>query len=72
MAKEKKSLNFNLKQIVERRNYLIKEIKQRDLMSRKNKTVSAAINYVGQLFILVSAITRRVSVSPLLYLLVFW
>ena len=71
MAKEKKSLNFNLKQIVERRNYLIKEIKQRDLMSRKNKTVSAAINYVGQLFILVSAITRRVSVSPLLYLLVF-
>ena len=71
MAKEKKSLNFNLKQIVERRNYLIKEIKQRDLMSRKNKTVSAAINYVGQLFILVSPITRRVSVSPLLYLLVF-
>ena len=71
MAKEKKSLNFNLKQIVERRNYLIKEIKQRDLMSRKNKTVSAAINFVGQLFILVSAITRRVSVSPLLYLLVF-
>ena len=71
MAKENKSLNLNLKQIVERRNYLIKEIKQRDLMSRKNKTVSAAINFVGQLFILVSAITRRVSVSPLLYLLVF-
>ena len=71
MAKENKSLNFNLKQIVERRNYLIKEIKQRDLMSRKNKTVSAAINFVGQLFILVSAITRRVSVSHLLYLLVF-
>ena len=71
-AKENKSLNFNLKIIGDRRNYFIKEIKQRDLMSRKNKNVSAAINYVEQLFILVSAITRGVSVSPLLYFLVFW
>ena len=64
MVIENINLDFNLNKIDRRKNYFIEEIKQRDLMSSKNKNVSAAINYIGQLLILVSSITRRVSVSP--------
>ena len=40
-------------------------------MIRKYSKVSGAINYIEQLLILVPAITRCASVSPLLYLVVF-
>ena len=40
-------------------------------MIRKYSKVSGAINYIEQLLILVSAINRCVSVSPLHYLEVF-
>lgn len=71
IIKENISLDFDFKKIDGRRNYFIEETKQRDLMSRNNKQKNAAINDIEQLLILVSAIRKCVSVSPLLYLLVF-
>ena len=63
MAEENLSQEFRLKDIDETRKYLIEEINQNDLMSKKHKKVCMALNYMEQSLILVSAITGCVSVS---------
>ena len=63
MAEENISQEFRLKNIAEKRNYLIEEIKKNELMSRKHKKVFTTLNYIGHFLILASAITRCISIS---------
>ena len=46
MAEESMSQEFRLKNIDETRNYLIEEIKQNELMSKKHKKVCTTLNYI--------------------------
>ena len=46
MAKENASLDFRLKKIDETRNYLLEEIKQNELMSKRHKKVFLTFSYV--------------------------
>ena len=63
MAEENISQEFRLKNIDKTRNYLIEEIKQNELISRKHKKVCTTLNYIEQFLILASTITRCVSIS---------
>ena len=63
MSEENKIQEFRLKNIDERRNYLIEEINQNELMSKKHKKVYRVLNHVNHLLILISAVTGCVSVS---------
>ena len=57
------SQEFRLKNIDKTRNYFLEEIKQNELMSRKHKEVFTALNYIEYFLILVSIITRCISIS---------
>ena len=57
------SQKFRLKLIDEMRNYFLKEIKQTELMSRKNKKVCKTLNYIQNFLVLASKITGCISVS---------
>ena len=57
------NFEFRLRKIDETRNYLLDEIKHNDLMSKKYKKTCKYLNYVEHLFILVSTVTGRVSIS---------
>ena len=52
-----------LKCFVEIKNYLIEEINQSELMSKKHKKVCRALHYTDHLLIATITITRRVSIS---------
>ena len=52
-----------MKNIEEIKNYLINEIDQNDLMSKKHEKGFTILNYTENFFILVSAITGCVSIS---------
>ena len=45
-----------------KRNYLLEEIEQNELMSRKKSEVCTTLNYIEHFLILVSAITGRISI----------
>ena len=57
------SLEFRFKKIDETRNYLLDEIKHNYLMIGKYKKTCINLNYVENLFILVSTVTGCVSIS---------
>ena len=61
----KKSINqkFRLVKIAEIRTYLFKEINQNGLMSKKNKKVCRALNYIDPLLIVISTITGCAFIS---------
>ena len=61
---EEARLEFRLTKIDETRNYLLDEIKHNDLMSEKYKKTCKYLNYIENLFILASAVTGSVSISP--------
>ena len=63
MSEENISQKFRLKNINETRNYLIEEINQNELISKKHKKVCKVLNYIELLLILVSTVTGRVSIS---------
>ena len=63
ITEENISQIFILKNIYETRNYFIQEINHNDLMSKKYKKVFAVLNYIEQLLILTSTVTRCVSIS---------
>ena len=63
MAEENVSQVFRLKDTDETRNYLIEEINQNELMSKKHKRFCTTLNYTEQFLILGSAITGCVSIS---------
>ena len=54
---------FRLKKIDERRNYLIKEINQNELISKKHKKVCRVLNFIGDSLIATFTITGCVSIS---------
>ena len=68
MTEENISQIFILKNIYETRNYFIQEINHNDLMSKKYKKVFAVLNYIEQLLILTSTVTRCVSISASAFL----
>ena len=57
------SHGFKFKNKDETRNYLIEEIKQNELMSKKHKKVCTTLNYIEHFLILASTITGCVSIS---------
>ena len=57
MIEENISQEFRLKNIDETTNYLLEEIKQNELMSRKHKKVCTILNYIEHFLILASTVT---------------
>ena len=52
-----------MKKIDETRNYFIEEINQNELISKKHKNVCKTLNYVEQLLILDSTLTKCVLIT---------
>ena len=71
MYEENINQEFRLKNMYETRNYLIEEINQNELMSRKDKKVYRVLNYIEPILILISTVSGCVFISPLLLLLIF-
>ena len=63
MPEENINQEFRLKKIDEIRNYLIEEINQNELMSKKHKKVSGVLIYIEHSLIVISTITGCVSIS---------
>ena len=63
MSEENRSQEFRLKNIDQTRNYLIVEINQNELMSKKHKKVYRVFNYIEHLLILISTVTGCVFIS---------
>ena len=63
------SPEFRSKNIDERRYYLIEEMMQNELMSRKHKKVYATLNYIEHFLILFSKITGCIQISAFATLL---
>ena len=57
MSEKKINQEFRPQIIEEIRNYLVIEINQNDLMSKKHKKVCRVLNYIGHLFIVISTNT---------------
>ena len=51
MSKENTNQEFRLKNIDETRNFLIEEINENELISKKHKTVYRVLNYIKHLLI---------------------
>ena len=60
---------FRLKNIDETRNYLLEELKQYELMSRKHKNGCTTINYIEHFLIWTSIITDCISISAFVSLI---
>ena len=69
MAKETISQEFRFKNIDETRYYFLEEIKQNELMSRKQKKVCTTLNYIEHFLVLASKITGCISISAFASLL---
>ena len=63
MPEKNMNQEFRLKTIDEIRNCLIEEINRNDLMSKKHKIVCRNLDYIDHLLVLISTITRCVSIS---------
>ena len=63
MSKENITQEFRLQNIERRSSYLIEEIIQNELMSKKHKKVYRVLNYIENLLILVSTVTGCLYVS---------
>ena len=63
MAKEKISQEFRLNEIDNIRNYFTEEIKQNELISKKNKKICKILNYMKNLVIFASIVNGCVSIS---------
>ena len=59
MSEENISQEFSLKDVDETKK-LIEEINQNELMSKEHKKVYRVLNYIEQLFILISTVNRYV------------
>ena len=70
-VKESLSREFKLKTVDETRNYLLEEIEQNELMSRKHKKMCTNLNYIEHFLILASRITGCISISAFVSMLEF-
>ena len=68
---EWENLEKNKTNIEKARNFMIKEINQDDLMSKKHKKLCTTLNYIEHLLTLAFASTGCVTVSVLLLYLIF-
>ena len=62
MPEENMNQEFRLKKIDEIRNYLIEEINQNELMSKKHKNIFRYLNHIDHFLIAISTITGCVSI----------
>ena len=62
MSEENISKEFRLKNKDETRNYLIEEINQNELMSKKHSKIYRLLNYIEHLLTLISTVTGYVSI----------
>ena len=62
MSEENISKEFRLKNKDETRNYLIEEINQNELMSKKHSKIYRLFNYIEHLLTLISTVTGYVSI----------
>ena len=62
MLEERISQEFRLTNIDKTKNYLLEEIEQNELMSRKPKKVCTTLNYIKDFLILASTITGCISI----------
>ena len=65
------SQEFRLKNINKTRNYLLEEIKQNELMSRKHKKVCTTVIYIDHFLILASTLLNVFQFLLMLLCLVF-
>ena len=65
------SQEFRLKEIDETEFDFIEEINQIELISEQHKNVCQNLNYIELLLILVSTVTRRVSISAFTSFIIF-
>ena len=63
MIEEKKGKEIRLKEIDQKGNYFIKEIKQNELLSKQHKKICKILNYPDHLLIVSPAVTGCVSIS---------
>ena len=70
MVEENISQEFRLKNINETATYFLEEIELNELMSRQYKKVYATLNYIEHFLIMASAITRCISISAFVSLIV--
>ena len=63
MIEENISQEFRLRKIDDWRNYLIEEMNQNELMSKKHEKFCRALNYMDNSLLAISAITECVSIS---------
>ena len=63
MAKENACFEFRRKNIYERRNDLLEEIKHNDFMSEKHKKMCTAFNYFGNFLLFTSGVSLCVLIS---------
>ena len=66
MAEENISQELRSKKIYETRNYLLHEINQNHLMSRKDKKVCTTLNYIEHFLTLASTSTGFISIFQFL------
>ena len=66
MSVENIDQEFRLKNIDEVRNYLMEEVNQNELMSKKHKKVYRVLNYIKHLLIIIYTFTGCISISFLL------
>ena len=58
MVEENISQEFRLKNIDERKNYFMEEIKRNEFMNEKHKNVCTTLNYIEHLLILAFSVTE--------------
>ena len=61
MSEKNINQEFRLQKLDEIKNYLLKQINQNELMSKKHKKVCRVLNYIDHLLIVISTITDCVS-----------
>ena len=71
MSEENITQEFRLKNIDETRNYFIEEINQNEWMTKNYINVCGVSNYIAHSFILVSTVTRWISITSLFLRLAF-
>ena len=62
MVEENLSEEFRLKNIKEIKNYFIKEINQKELMSKMHEKVCTTLNYIEHFLTLAFAVTECISI----------
>ena len=69
MREKNMTQEFRLKNTKEMKNYFIKELDQNELKCKQHEKVSATLNYIEHVGILVSVVTGCISISAFTFLI---